>query len=1203
MPPAASSELLEKELDVSGRAAATAVQTCPELSLENLSQKTTNHREVETCVMTELALKEIMSSGGAEDDIPQAERKTVTDFCYLLDKSKQLFNGLRDLPQYGQKQWQSYFGRTFDVYTKLWKFQQQHRQVLDNRYGLKRWQIGEIASKIGQLYYHYYLRTSETSYLNEAFSFYSAIRQRSYYSQVNKEDRPELVVKKLRYYARFIVVCLLLNKMDVVKDLVKADPVMVLNDDNTIVITSNRLSETGAPLLEQGMIVGQLALADALIIGNCNNQVKFSELTIDMFRMLQALEREPMNLASQMNKPGMQELPANSVLLIYLSATGVFPSGRSDSEGPYDFGGVLTNSNRDIINGDALHKRNQSYKEMHCLHPGDLYPFTRKPLFIIVDSSNSVAYKNFTNLFGQPLVCLLSPTAYPKALQDQSQRGSLFTLFLNNPLMAFLFVSGLSSMRRGLWEKCQDYLRKINRDIAQLLTHSRSIDYADQIRNLQKMKEKLENALEKHQDSSMRKFQEQNEAHQASRAKMAEGMALALGKKDKEWMEILAQVEKEKKMLQTQLQEMREQSLNLFQKRDEIDELEGFQQQEIAKVKHMLLKKEESLSRAEQELEARAQELSQAQAELQAARSESSGLRRDLQELQQHLLQLEARRDELMTAETNAENKITALELREQELQTVIQQLSVDLQNARVAASGCEKRLEMLQVEHESLKVEYEQQKQKMTFEFAERDKLTEELQEKVSSLEKKLERNLSGDEHVQELLKEKAALEQRLEESRQQVLTDRTRHSDTVIQLETQKKELEEKLQIATEALKKSKEAAAEQDLKIQKLQTDLADERNRLQQQILSEKHHYDQKVTELESQIAGLEKAWELDKMTTQDRISQLEKENENLKRSKEECESSLKQHESELNRLKNEMSSRETVSVEIAKALEETRKQREELQQQVSHLNALIKEKDQLIDEKCDLLLKQKEELNQLSQDHEAALLQVHQLQMDIEASQSQAVEKEETARKEIDELKLQVQECLLAREHEKNVLELEESTRALNNEDSPSPENSLVEQNGEVAAADVIQLQKDNRELEQQIAEKNKMIKQLQQRMAELKKTLQKELKIRPDSEVPELRTNSEVPNASVTVTNNSDLNDSREINFEYLKHVVLKFMSCRESEAFHLIKAVSVLLNFSQEEENMLKETLEYKMSWFGSKPSPKGSIRPSISSPRTLWP
>uniref|UniRef100_A0A674EKQ6 Suppressor of cancer cell invasion n=1 Tax=Salmo trutta TaxID=8032 RepID=A0A674EKQ6_SALTR len=417
-------------------------------------------------VKSKIALSTSCAMTGAEDDIPLGERKTVTDFCYLLDKSKQLFNGLRDLPQYRHKQWQSYFGRTFDVYTKLWKFQQQHsRQVLENRHGLKRWQIGEVASKIGQLYYHYYLRTSETSYLNEAFSFYSAIRQRSYYYQVNKEDRPELVVKKLRYYARYIVVCLLLNKMDLVKVLVKelseeiedytqrfntedqlewnlvlqevaafveADPVVVLNNENTVVVISNRLQERGMPLLEQGMVVGQLTLADALIIGNCNNQVKFSELTIDMFRILQTLEREPVNLATTTSKHGtlepsekpakrenphkyllykptfsqlytflsasFKELPVNSVLLVYLSATGVFPTGCLDYEGPYDFGGVLTNTNP--------------------FYPGDLFPFTRKPLFVIVDSSNSTAYKNFTNLFGQPLVCLLSPTVYPKSMQD-----------------------------------------------------------------------------------------------------------------------------------------------------------------------------------------------------------------------------------------------------------------------------------------------------------------------------------------------------------------------------------------------------------------------------------------------------------------------------------------------------------------------------------------------------------------------------------------------------------------------------------------------------------------------------------------------------------------------------------------------------------------------------------------------------------------
>uniref|UniRef100_A0A4W6G437 Golgin subfamily A member 1 n=1 Tax=Lates calcarifer TaxID=8187 RepID=A0A4W6G437_LATCA len=128
-------------------------------------------------------------------------------------------------------------------------------------------------------------------------------------------------------------------------------------------------------------------------------------------------------------------------------------------------------------------------------------------------------------------------------------------------------------------------------------------DYAEQLRIMQKTKDKLEIALEKHQDSSIKKLQEQNESHQANRAKMAEGMALALEKKDQEWMEKMADVEKEKAALSARLEEMMEQSLALFQKRDDLDELEGFQQQELAKVKHMLLRKEEQLSQRERELQ------------------------------------------------------------------------------------------------------------------------------------------------------------------------------------------------------------------------------------------------------------------------------------------------------------------------------------------------------------------------------------------------------------------------------------------------------------------------------------------------------------------------------------------------------------------------------------------------------------------------
>ncbi|KYO29979.1 golgin subfamily A member 1 [Alligator mississippiensis] len=776
------------------------------------------------------------------------------------------------------------------------------------------------------------------------------------------------------------------------------------------------------------------------------------------------------------------------------------------------------------------------------------------------------------------------------------------------------FASDGSSSREDL----SSQLFRRNEQIRKL--EAKLSDYADQVRNLQKIKEKLEIALEKHQDSSMKKFQEQNEAYQANRAKMAEGMALALEKKDQEWTEKLVQVEQEKKLLAAQLQEMREQSLNLFQKRDEIDELEGFQQQEIAKVKHMLLKKEESLSRAEQELEACAQELTYAKGELKVTSSLSSGLRSELQDLQKQYSELEAQRDGLLTAEANAENKITALEQREQELQNFIQQISVDLQNARVAASSCEKRLETLQMGHESLKLEYEQHKQKMTVEIDEKNKLVEHLQEKVSSLEKRLERNLSGDEHVQELLKEKTILEQKLDDTRQQLLTARTSHSETLSLLETQVTKLKSKeadmqalLREREECVKslkesstsqKSKEEIGDKDLQIQNLQTDLEVDSSRLEQQMSTVKHQCEERVSRLESQIAALETAREFDKTAAHHKINQLEQEKEAFIESRKEYESLLKTQESEFERLKGELSSRETVSTEIAKALEETRKQREELQQQVADLTLLIKEKDQLISEKTDLLLKEEEKLNQLSQGHEAVMLQVDQLQSDLEANKNQAVEREEMAGKQISALKLQIQEQqerLLA--SEKSISALEEEARALNKHLQP-PEDRATEQNGEVAAADIVELQRENRDLEQQIAEKNKMIKQLQQRMAELKKTLQKELKIRPDNEIPEVREklNSEVPSAAVTVTNNSDLNDSREINFEYLKHVVLKFMSCREAEAFHLIKAVSVLLNFTREEENMLKETLEYKMSWFGSKPSPKGSIRPSISSSRTPW-
>ncbi|KAM6431371.1 golgin subfamily A member 1 isoform 2-T2 [Liasis olivaceus] len=749
-------------------------------------------------------------------------------------------------------------------------------------------------------------------------------------------------------------------------------------------------------------------------------------------------------------------------------------------------------------------------------------------------------------------------------------------------------------------------------------------DYAEQVRNLQKIKEKLENALETHQDSFVKKLQEQNETHQTSIAKMAEGMTLALEKKDQEWREKLSHLEKERKLLSAQLQEMREQSLNLFQKRDEIDELEGFQQQELAKVKHMLLKKEESLAQMEQELGSSTQELLQTREELQASQALSSRLCREVQELQQQQVDLETERDELKDAGESAENKITALEERSQELQAYIQRLSVDLKNAQLAASGSEKRLEMLQGEQESLKLEFEEQRQKMVAQAEEKTQLVGQLQEKVALLEKRLEGSLSGDEHFRELFREKSTLEQSLEDTRQELLAAQTGHKESVSLMETQinqlncrlateearlsekeesihclqesssqqLKDLEQALQLANEAVTKSQDEIKDKESQIQKLQADLELESIKSQEDLSSVRSQWMEQVGQLEGQVAALEAAQKLERGAALQNSSQLEKENTKLKERCRDLERSLRQQESELERVKVELSS----SAEIIQTLEETRKQSETLQQQVADLTVSLQEKDQQIADQTDSLLKQEEEAKCSRQGHDLLLLQVHQLQSSLKSCQGQAAEKEAAMQEQLRVFQTQLQEQqehLLAREKQAAVLEL--ASMALEDHLHLS-EDGEAEPNGELVSSDVIQLQKENRDLEQQIAEKNKMIKQLQQRMAELKKTLQKELKIRPDGEIPE------VPTAALTVTNNSDLSDSREINFEYLKHVVLKFMSCRESEALHLIKALSVLLNFSPEEENMVKETLEYKMSWFGSKPLPRGSIRPSISNPRMTW-
>nr|XP_046241980.1 golgin subfamily A member 1 isoform X3 [Scatophagus argus] len=721
-------------------------------------------------------------------------------------------------------------------------------------------------------------------------------------------------------------------------------------------------------------------------------------------------------------------------------------------------------------------------------------------------------------------------------------------------------------------------------------------DYAEQLRIMQKTKDKLEIALEKHQDSSIKKLKDQNESHQASRTKMAEGMAFALEKKDQEWMDKIAVVEK-------------------------------------------LLKKEEQLAQREQELQHK-------EAEVQSAKRGLSETRAKLKALEQHHdescrlnSELEIEREELLLLREEAEKKITELDGQCQELQSVIQQVSEDFQKSQSMVSTLEKSLQELQTEHDALKLQ--QQKAAVTEE--DKVRLLMDLQKKVMSLERRLQGNLSQDEHLQELLQEKSSLEQSLEETRAELLAVRTNHADTVSSLETQVSRmngsitelqtllrhkddssrayrertdaqianLEQQVLDSSERLKNAEQQITEKQQHVDKLQEEWSAEKAFWDEQVCLLEQQSQEKASRLEESITSLQAERDM----LQDRLAHLDSQ-------KAEADSIVRQRAEELQQYKEELNSRQKESMEMAEAIEESRQQKEELQTQVGKLTSSLQSTQQELSAVTEKLALREEDIRTLQNEVQHRQASLVQLQEEV-AQQRAQLEQMELDK---DSQLIRLREELLSQTQQLDgcqarisYLEVEVETLS---EQLHSPEVCEEDQNGSVTVNDLDHIQKINRELEQQLSDKNRTIKQLQQRLAELKRTLQKELKLKPEPEaegkekLPECKAEKQErvcpdpppastpspPTSNTMVTNTSDLNDSREINFEYLKHVVLKFMSSREAEAFQLIRAVSVLLNFTREEEDMLKQTLEYKMSWFGSKPSPKGIIRPSVSGASTHW-
>ncbi|KAH9285254.1 Golgin subfamily A member 1 [Echinococcus granulosus] len=59
--------------------------------------------------------------------------------------------------------------------------------------------------------------------------------------------------------------------------------------------------------------------------------------------------------------------------------------------------------------------------------------------------------------------------------------------------------------------------------------------------------------------------------------------------------------------------------------------------------------------------------------------------------------------------------------------------------------------------------------------------------------------------------------------------------------------------------------------------------------------------------------------------------------------------------------------------------------------------------------------------------------------------------------------------------------------------------------------------------------------------------------------------------------------DTDPVNFEYMRHVLLKFFLSHDSEALQLVRAVATVLKLSRKDEFLIRQRLEERRSWFAT--------------------
>ncbi|EDS28846.1 omega-crystallin [Culex quinquefasciatus] len=500
-------------------------------------------------------------------------------------------------------------------------------------------------------------------------------------------------------------------------------------------------------------------------------------------------------------------------------------------------------------------------------------------------------------------------------------------------------------------------------------------------------------------------------------------------------------------------------------------------------------------------------------------------------------------RSMLLFREQEAVDRISHQKTAEQQVETLKQELS--------RLRGIESMMENFQDDLANLRHSSTIERNNLRSTLAAAEEENRHLKSRIQVLEESRALLTSGstDDQVQSLLQERKMLEQRLEEAHLHLSDIKSSWSGQNLALETQVNRLSH--QVAEETKEKYQALRLRDELAERSKQLDFELEKSR------NEVTQRDNKIKLMGEEIDELNSA---------------------LREAREQHEEEVTFMNSKLEHLQVELNSIKTNLTETENRLLDS-----------------LEGSDRSLTAYKSQMLQQDESIKELT----GQLAIENQEKLTILMKNAEISQKEEILRQELRQERDEAQELhervgLLQRELDKRLNTVNELRKQIDELMSTN-----LEQNAKLASLDSLHVE---------LVDKNKIIKILNQRLVDMKKTLAEEINNNNNEMVGNKQQNGSAISHNVSSMTTINLHASHngtqksspnpasgtivmdEVNFRYLKHVIIKFLTSREVEAKHLIKAVSALLKLTFEEEKLLQDTLTRKISWFGSRPGQQHS-------------